>query len=76
MFMRIAITRVNYRALLGSRQVMKNFSEFFHPYPATESTPNGQYLVQAVWDNELETVQQALESGVDPNYRAKEVTYK
>ena len=49
------------------------FSEFYDPYPQTKKLENGQYLVQAVHDGEESTVASILESGIDPNYRWKEV---
>ena len=59
--------------LNGLGQNTRKFSEYFHPFPSTAATPNGLYLMHAVRDSEFSTVKAALESGVDPNFRAEEV---
>ena len=51
----------------------RSFSEFFDPYPATNSIQCGQYLIQAVHDGELRTVEDILESGINPNHRTTQV---
>lgn len=54
--------------------VNRTFSEFYDPYPQTARQDNGQYLIQAVYDGDARTVGDALDSGIDPNYRWKEVS--
>eukprot|EP01032_Pedospumella_encystans_P030510 gene30510-34440_t len=58
--------------LNGLGQNTRKFSEYFHPFPSTAATPDGLYLMHAVKDSEFSTVKAALESGVDPNFRAEE----
>ena len=52
----------------------RKFSEFFDPYPTTRAMGNnGQYLTQAVSDGDLRAVEDALSSGVNPNFQNAEV---
>lgn len=73
------LVTIGTRVVATSRSAGRNagcvrvFSEFYAPYPKTNHVADGHYLVQAVIKGDVHTVEDSLNSGVDPNYRAEEV---
>jgi hypothetical protein len=79
MFRKLSVLGVKARAVgapnssyVGARAM----SEFYSPYPKTKGVRVGHYLVNAILQSDKHTVFDILESGVDPNFRAEQVTYR
>jgi hypothetical protein len=64
---------VNLSAGLNRICVVRNFSEFYEPYPKTRAVNDGHYLVSAAASGDEKTVVDILDSGIDPNCRGEQV---